>query len=340
MTLDVDIRWASYGPYSGPVIRSSIPLPVPTETSPHLDRAYWLTTKVETGGTIGTVFIADGTCVTAGPDQHIGVYPKELANEDWYAEDDQGTVWKLLRRLELVSGSDSFHLALDALFDEMKKFGLYVAQDGVVRYLADCEVMVRGRKKLVIAGSFAHGNYIRESFTPPGGAVPRTGPEWDRAARWAMLWHRLTAHPDAHRPQIEYGHEHLIKRTERRTITADGRKRTIERALYGERSISGAKLVPELDLAACVFHSHSVNGPAPAMRALQDSVNAISPQDKPVEFARNLIARLGNHAYGRWDDDIDHGRYQRTRSHARASGLWHRTLFDGSGAIMPKDLPG
>ncbi|MCZ2108032.1 MAG: hypothetical protein LC118_00410 [Dehalococcoidia bacterium] len=60
----------------------------------------------------------------------------------------------------------------------------------------------------------------------------------------------------------------------------------------------------------------------------------------PSKFAKLLIQKLGNNPFGRWDDDIRTGRYQRTRHHAMASGLWPTKLFDGPEAIMPADLPG
>jgi hypothetical protein len=65
------------------------------------------------------------------------------------------------------------------------------------------------------------------------------------------------------------------------------------------------------------------------------------PNSPPsVEFARELILGLGNTKFGRWDDDIRHGRYQRTRRVAKESGLWPEELFVGADAIMPADLPG
>ena len=109
--------------YSGPLIAGTEPYPAPSAERAgfHIDRAYWLTTRVETGGKFGAVMAYDGTGMTAGPDQHIAVYPKELANEDLNAADDQGSLWKLLRRLEVCDPGGGFggHLAtLWALFAE------------------------------------------------------------------------------------------------------------------------------------------------------------------------------------------------------------------------------
>lgn len=336
----VEVRWAAHGSYSGPVVSGGLPIVAPGSTAPHIERAYWLTTKVETGGTIGKVMAYDGTCMTAGPDQHIAVYPKELANEDYFADDDQGSLWKLLRALELTIGD-----GVNALFAELRAHNLYLSAAGNVRYLEDAEVVVSGRKKVVTGGSLAHGNYIRECFTAPGGVVPKSGPHWEKAARWAQLWHGVTMDARGHRAQIDFGLTHLVERTTRRTLTIAGQRQEAERVLYGGQPIRDVRVdetyfPPSIDLAICVFHAHSVNGPAPAMRALQDAAYRFNPQRQPHVFARDLIARLGNNAYGRWDDDVSSGRYERTRTHARTSGLWPRELFDGPSAIMPKDLPG
>ncbi len=336
----VDVRWASYGSYSGPLVSGGLPIASPAPTAVHIDRAYWLTTKVETGGVIGKVIAYDGTCMTAGPDQHIAVYPKELASEDFYADDDQGSLWKLLRKLEEAIGDRML-----PLFAELRRHNLFLSAAGRVLYLDDAEVLVAGKRKVVTAGSMAHGNYIRETWTGPSGQVPQSGPRWEKAAHWARLWHDVTMDERGHRAQLDFGLEHLAERSTRRTVIIGGQKRDVERVLYGDQQIKTAHVDQvffpvELDLAASVYHANSVNGPAPALRVLQAAANVRSPQRKPVEFARLLISMLGNNGYGRWDDDIPSGRYARTRQHARASGLWPAELFDGPLAVMPKDLPG
>ncbi len=335
-----EVRWASYGSYSGPMVSGGLPLAVPTATASHIERAYWLTAKVETGGMIGKVIAYDGTCMTAGPDQHIAVYPKELASEDYYADDDQGSLWKLLRKLEETIGT-----GVNALLAELRSQNLYLSAAGRVLYLEDADPVISGKRKVVTAGSVAHGNYIRDTWTGPGGQVSKSGPRWDKAARWALLWHNVTMDPRGHRAQIDFGMDHLVDRSTRRTLIVAGQKRDVERVLYGDQQIREVRVDPtyfpiEVDLASCVFHANSVNGPAPALRALQAAANLHSPQRQPQFFARRLIEMLGNNGYGRWDDDIPSGRYDRTRTHARASGLWPRELFDGPTAIMPKDLPG
>ena len=94
----------------------------------------------------------------------------------------------------------------------------------------------------------------------------------------------------------------------------------------------GNHLTLEEDLAMCMYHSHSVNGPAPARTVLN---NVLKRRNRGEDFARLLIWSLGTKKFGRW---ITH-RYPRTRSKALQSGLWPRRFFVGKGAIMPKILP-
>jgi hypothetical protein len=334
-----EISWRQYKNYSGPVINGPTPVVLPHDDDSHVGRAYLLTTKVETGGTYGAVMSYDGTGMTAGPDQHIAVFPAELASEDFNAEDDQGSLWKLLRCLEIVEGTPSYRAFINELWDELRFENWYVSQDGALRYLTDTELFVGERKLNAKAGDLVFGKHIRDTFTPIGGAVPQDGERWDRACEWATYFHNLTSHPSGHQAQFQFGVEHLVKRTKRRLIKPG---LTLENAAYGREltSIRGpqAGWREDVDLALCVYHSNSVNAPAIANQSINRVLVAHPNRDE--SFARALIRALGNSTYGRWDDDIKNGRYQRTRASAKASGLWDAALFDGPNALMPADLPG
>lgn len=345
---DTNVNWKQYGNYSGPVIQGvdMIEKPSGDRAEFHVDRAFWLTTMVETGGKIGAIMAADGTAMTAGLDQHIAVYPRELAHEDFTAADDQGTLWKLLRRLETVRSSQSYHQALTNLWRRFEAAGWYVAQDGLLRYLAGGQAEIGGEKIDLKAGDPVFGSQIREEFTPNAGKVPASGKLWERSRAWALAFHELTSHVGGEAAQIEFGIEHLVKRTKRRTIDGTGNSQPIESFGYLDREITSLKLgsdwTEEIDLAMCMYQAHSVNAPAVANAALEkarDTARARGGQDQ-AKFARILIEQLGNSTFGRWDDDIEYGRYQRTRTAARASELWSRGLFDGALAIMPKNLAG
>ena len=333
---DPNVKWVQFRSYAGPHIRLGTAIDhVPVD---HVSRAYWLTTKVETGAYFGRVMAYDGTCMTAGPDQHIAVYPRELANEDGRAENDLGSLWGLFADIRALRGSTpSLDAAIDDLVAEMVSDGFSLGQDGRPRYVAARKVSIKGRKISVAAGDLVHGNVLRDTYTPMGGRVPARGPAWEKAKRWAILWHRLTANPSGFETQFGFGVRHLVERTKRRRLPGLG---PVEEAVYGSAGIEKANLPRALDLALCVYHAHSVNGPAPANRALADALKRRPIGRDPEATARELIARLGNNTYGRWDDDIKNGRYARTRTHALKSGLWPRELFEGGDAIMPRDLPG
>ncbi len=332
-----EVKWIEFRSYSGPSITDGVAMPPPA--AGHVGRAYWLTTKVETGAKYGAVMAYDGTCMTAGPDQHIAVYPKELIEEDWRAEDDQGSLWDLLAKLRKHRGSDpGFDACLDALLVELAKDGFTIGGGGHLCYAADHSVTVKGRPISVKTGDPVHGSIIRNTYTGPSdGKVPKTGPAWEKAKKWATLWHDLTVHPAGHAAQLDFGITHLVERTQRRQLAGLG---TVESAVYGPSGIVHTTMEGLADLALCVYHAHSVNGPSPASTALAAALHATPIRSNPDAFARDLVRRLGNNSYGRWDDDVENGRYQRTRSNAKSSGFWPETFFVGPTAIMPKDLPG
>jgi len=331
------VSWRQFQEFSGPFIAGIDPIEPPKADDRHVARAFWLTTKVETGAKFGAVVMYDGTAVTGGPDQHVAVYPRYLADNS--VENDQGGLWKLLRRME-YAGADH---ALQILWEALKLQGWYVAQDGKLRYVEDHEG-INGHAKR--AGDLVWGNEIRDVLTPTRGKVPKTGPEWQRSRDWAMRFHHALVSPVSRRAQVEFGMEHLVERTKSRRIElGDGVRVGVADAGYGSREISAIRLgstgwVEDVDLAMCVYQSHSVNAPATANQALARARTEFNPEHHGKQFAKLLIQLLGNSTYGRWNDDLATGRYQRTRSAARGSGLWSRTLFDDPAAIMPKDLPG
>jgi len=310
--------WRKFRKYRGPLIKGTSDFaPPPGEhRDSHIHRAFWLTCKVETGAKFGMVQAYDGCGMTAGLDQHIAMYPSMLAHDNAVI-DSQGTLWKLLRRLEsvnFISGGGVLEDPREPLWLALADRGWYLAQDGILRWFEHGEA-VKGRA-------------IRETFTPHDGNV-QTVDQRKQAAGWALLFHDVFNCPQLFRAQVEYGLEHLVKRSKRRRegypypkdITA---------------VCTGTDISLSVDLALCMYHANSVNAPAIANRALRLSFTKRSDRD----FAKALIYTLGNSTYGRWDDDIKGGRYQRLRTAAKNSGLWPKGLFVGEYAIMPKDLPG
>ncbi len=341
--MTANVRFGKYAAYSGPYAISSIqiPIPMPPRSEYHVDRAYWLTTKVETCGTFGSVNAYDGTGMTAGPDQHIAVFPSELAAEDFNAEDDQGSLWELLRQLEMVQGTASYQAAFKAISDALAAKSLYLSQDGKLRYSNNLMVPVGGKHLAVKAGATAHGAYIRNILTPPDGKVPAGGAEWVIAAKWAELFSELFSHPDGHKAQLEFGKNHLVARTKNRKFVIAGKPESLEVCVY-QQELTSTRVglngwTAALDLALSMFQSHSVNAPAIAAKILQGTCNGVRP-GLTTDFATQLVARLGKSTYGQWNVIASSSRYQRTRTHAMASGLWPKVLFEGPGAVMPKAL--
>lgn len=336
------IQWKTYKNYAGPKISGIADFSPPTgDREPyHVDRAFWLTSKVETGARFGAVMAYDGTAMTAGLDQHVAVYPRELSRpDDGNALDDQGTLWKLLRCIEVVpfgphygQGSGSLMEVRENLWNSFSATGWYLAQDGVLRYYH--------------TGLPVNGHEIRDEFTPRRGK-PTTKFQREEAKHWAKLFHDLFAHPATHKAQIEYGKEHLVKRTNRRKLNVQTirylKLEYLKVSDFYPQEITSLKLNSnwnvEQDLAMCMYQSHSVNAPSIANKALIKVLDKKKGKLRK-DWPKRLIHILGNSKYGRWDDDLKYGRYQRTRSAARGSGLWPTRLFDGPNAIMPKDLSG
>lgn len=290
----------------------------------------------------GAVVGYDGTGITAGLDQHIAVYPKELSAEDYNAENDQGGLWKLLRRLEVVDGTESYNKVIADLWTKLAEESWYIAQDGVLRYDSDgMYVFTDGTEKMITAGDPVFGAHIRNVLSPVHGAVPCEGPDWEQAEEIASLIHNVMAHPDGFKAQVEFGKEHLVERTKvrRARVKKKTRWHKVVDAGYSGREVTSLKLGEdwdeETDLALCVYQSHSVNAPTIANRYLLQAY--LDTKDRG-NFPRKLIQLLGGSLYGRWSDDIRFGRYQRTWRAAMGSGLWSRNLFVGASAIMPESF--
>jgi len=134
------IMHRNIGKFSGPVIHGTEVAPLPDNPS-HAGRAYWLTGQAETGNKMGSIMMADGTAFTIGRDQHIAVYPKELASEDFNAADDQGGAWLLLAAIEVAHGP------IHQLWEALEAEGWYVAPDGSLRWIGNGRAKVRNGRR-------------------------------------------------------------------------------------------------------------------------------------------------------------------------------------------------
>lgn len=340
----LQVRHKKFKSYSGPCIYGERRKP-DFSTKLHCERAVLLTEGVETGYRLGSIMAADGTGVTAGLGQHILVYPRELAHEDFDAKDDQGGLGQLLRHMEVHAATP----ALDKLWGEFRAQGWYVAQDGRLRWYEDKRVKVRGRWMDFKAGDVVHGAILRDTITPVGGKVPKAGEQWEQSKRWAVLFYRVFSDSGSMKSQFGFEVDHLVTRIGHRKypFIPHRRSQTMAQAIYGTgvvgELVAGRDISAMLDLALCVFHSHTVNAPAIAYRKLRHSLQATGYRSEQarggtgeIALARDLLRRLATANYGRWNEDIAQGRWARTRARARESGMWPEDFFRGHSPLMPR----
>lgn len=321
------ILWPRKNPkYAGFRIKGSVPMSKENRDT-HIKRASWLTAMVESNGVFGSVMNFDGTGMTAGIHQAIAVYPRELINPDGKAKNDQGPLWKLLNRLsDIVPGHK--------IWRKIERAGWYIAQDNTLRFID--------------TGKYVDGFAIREEFNgSKDGVVPLRGKDRNSSEHWIIICHDLMSNEKTFLAQEKFGEEHFVKRAKRVKLrfSKNFKEYTIDRLIYRNfNHITHADFsLSEMDLAMCMFWNYTVNAPSQALKIMckvSDYVfgygHAISfPEDL---FSEKLIRSLGTSSWGRWDDDIKNGRYQRTRKYAMMSGFWPKKLFVGKNAIMPVDL--
>lgn len=287
------VSWVKYLQYSGCKINGTAAVPKPN-TQLHMDRAFYLTALVE-APFYGAVQSYDGAGMSGGPLHNIAVYPRGLT---------QGSMFSLLRAMEVFKPGASTLLTLWQSYSEI---GWAISKDGILR--------------VVKTGQPVAGTDIRNTFTPIGGVVPKEGPNWESAKRWALLHNAVFADPTMFSAQKDFAINWLV-------LT----QKDVESRFYGNSKptmlLAGSPgFSIEDDLALCVYHCYSVNGPAPSRDRLVETLNSVK---KGPDFARTLVQKLGDTAFGNWKI-----RYIRTRTAALKSGLWPEELFTGKGAIFP-----
>lgn len=313
------MKYVNFGRYAG--FKQSGTVRIKKEGRPrHIQRASYLTAMVESGGKFGCALNYDGTGMTAGIHQAIAVYPKQLLNPDDNPRNDQGPLWRLLRKLQsLIPG--------EKLWETFKEWNCDIGADNI---------LYRNQR-------VADGYTIRRMLSGDvRGQVKRSGIEANRARDFVQLFHNLFSNSLTFEAQEEFGIEHFAKRAERIKLrfATEYSQKTMNELFYSPNSCSqllAKDFEPGLDLALCVYWSHSVNAPSIALRALCKVLNKCSPYNN--NFPKRFIATIGNTKWGRWDDDIKNGRYVRTRRYAMQSHFWPKELFDGPNAIMPENLP-
>lgn len=328
----------NFGKFSGLRINGKIPMEVGSRfENDHFSRASWLTAEVESGGMFGTVISYDGTGITAGIHQAIAVFPKAL--DDNNKENDQGPLWDLLMMLSEYWPSVNSNL-ITATERSWPSFSSFLHANGIK--------VEDSRAKDPKTNKILSGLELRDILVgSPDGVFPLDfGKKRERAERIIVDFHKLFSSKWTFEIQERFGIEHFNKHETRRLSFCKNKKYFVLplcEFLNRIPLITGSdfrKLSFEeycLDLAMCVYLSNSVNAPSYAFKVLCKVIDSIDISNY-YYFSKALISALGNTSFGRWDDDLKDGRYQRTRIVAKLK--WPAELFDGKQAIMPKDLVG
>lgn len=276
----------------------------PTLESFHIDRAFWLTNMVESGGKLGTIMAADGTGITASLEQLPAVYPRNMSV--------QGPLFKMIRRIDFVVPV-KYYLPFE-------DYGWFLADDGVLRRLDDGEAV--SPKK------------IRNAFTPMSGKVPKSGNRWTQARDWALAFHYLFIMEPTIPVQMKYGIERFVKFAQRYQ-TSHLKRKTVEELIYSGNATNPQpfKDNPVTDLAMCMWWNYWVNSPVTAIKKLAKVLEPNLVHSRTLskyeqeEFAEFLIQELRSSKYGRWGTN----RYDRTRQHAMK--VWPKELFKEDGPM-------
>lgn len=265
----------------------------------HLNKATWLTAVVETGAKFGSINSYDGAGLSAGLEQTIALFPKTM---------EQGELWSVLAKFdEVLPDTNPNWVALKASLDHA---GWYLDSRGVLRNKG--------------VGSLVGGTEIRHELSPPNGVVPDHGPDFLKAVLWAETFHNLLSDPATFQTQIRLTKNSLLLGNKVVESQVYRRYAQVEDA---SAAIVGVNIIPELDLAMCIYHSFSVNAPSKARSVLQ---TVLDRNLGPIDFSKAIVVALGNNTYANWKN-----RYTRTRAEAHKSGLFDESLFS---SIAPAHL--
>jgi hypothetical protein len=301
------VLYGTYGKFSGPyIVGTEDALDVPSLESSHWDRALWLTVMVESGGKLGSVMMADGTGVTAGIEQSILVYPKNLSV--------QGPLVGLLYFF-----NNGYSLSLFDLGKRITNEGWKIASDKTIRYID--------------SGKIVPPRVLRETVTPNQGCVPRKGPEWERSKAWSLAFHEYFGMGS--KAQARHAIDGFTKYA-RRVMQEKLFFWTIEKSVYGGDVMQNPPLGTDdsingmvNDLAMAMFWCYKTNAPASAMTCLSKALASYDPIAGDSGFGKKLLRLFGTSKYGRWATN----RWKRSRQYAMK--VWPKELFSGPDMVMP-----
>lgn len=307
----ITVRRREFRRWAGCLIYGKNKLQIPTETN-HLDRAGILTSLVESGGRLGTVMSYDGTGITAGLIQCIGVLPAAVeAFGSSKPASTQGPLWQLVEKVTEVYPS-----LTSRLIEEFNDSLGWDIKNGVVIDTS--------------SGTPVHGRDLRHELTPPHGVVPKFGENWDSAKGWALIFHEIFSDPRTSNIQILEARKHFSGLKTRAWGPLHGH--TLNSLLYRKLDKPLYRGDP-LDLAMGIFYSYSVNSPSKALQifweAFKETINTrkIYHSEMSRILATNLVEGFRKSTYGNWPK-----RHKRTR--AAAKKIWPTELFSEPYPVM------
>jgi len=306
--MGVKVKWVQRGRYAGLMIRGKSSMDTNKYVGTHIDRVISLASAVESSGLFGTVMNYDGTGMTAGIAQCIALYPREIRNEDNFAGDDQGPLWKLVEAVH-----DEHPDVTKELYKALRKTGWSI-KDGVIRRTTD--------------GSIVSARILREILSPPNGVVPSHGLEWETTKRWGLMFHKLFSNPKTFDIQIENAKEHIVSGINRKPRAL--KRKTAQELVYDRLPDNFLEKDEPLDLALACLWSNAVNAPAPAYQVLADVLTErpnLSKESHRDAMAAKILLSLKNTERKNWQK-----RYKRTRK--AAMKIWPKKLFKGPLAVM------
>lgn len=259
----VDVKWASYGDWSGPRVKGTRPY------TPATPPTSWTNVLVYTvaypeGGAYDCLYNCDGTATTLGLFQ-------------WTAT--SGRLQKLLEVCRTKAPA-TFNATVGKLFSD---WGLTL-QNGVI---------CKGTTKLTSKDS------LRALFTPPDGKTPQSGANWDKAKAAAIAFNALFLDPTLDTVQRDFflnelQYEATLQRPRMNNTTIDS-------ILYskGWPAAGAAAVVPD-DAARAAFWSFWQNSPRNAESYLYTISNGGTFAKDPKGFTTRLARKFANSVFGNW----------------------------------------
>ncbi|NMC34597.1 MAG: hypothetical protein GYA36_19415 [Veillonellaceae bacterium] len=271
------VKWAQMkdSKYSGPMVRGICTYSIPDNPT-GFDVIVAATARPE-GGAYDTVVMYDGTAVTYGLLQ-------------WTFT--SGRLHKLLLATARAMGESQYCVRFG--WDLFNLAGLAVGSNsGSVQTDLNDETLYYKFKK--VANFFK----LRDVCTPPGGAVPRTGKNWEKAKAIALLFSKLGEIGIAQKAQIDFFREELKHEINLKRPKMEGR--TIASYLYPMGWEEGDPVhFPWMIALRALFFGVWQNSPRKAEEYLHLVFRDFKSPLNSQEAVDKLAKKIAYSNYARW----------------------------------------